>query len=179
MEPILIDLPSELTTPRLLMRVPRAGDGARLNAAVIESIDELAPWMPWAVPAPTVGQTEQWARQTAAKFLTRQQVHFSLYLKGTETCVGGCGLNKIDWHVPMGEFGYWLRTSDVGKGLMTEAVGELTRFALDVLKVARLQLHCDVKNRRSAAVAERCGFQLEGLMRSDARDPRGELRDTC
>jgi RimJ/RimL family protein N-acetyltransferase len=179
MEPILIDVPSELVTERLLMRVARPGDGARLNAAVIESLAELSPWMPWANPAPAVEQTEQWARQTAARFLTREQIHFSIYFKGSETCIGGCGLNTINWKIPMGEFGYWLRTSQVGKGYMSEAVAELVRFSFEVLKFERLQLKCDVKNRRSAAVAERCGFQLEGVMRCDSRDPKGELRDTC
>jgi RimJ/RimL family protein N-acetyltransferase len=181
-DPILMDLPSELVTERLLLRVPRAGDGARLNAAVVESAAELAPWMPWAEPTPKVEQTEQWARQTAARFLSREQIHFSLYLKGpneSDTCIGGCGLNKLDWHVPMGEFGYWLRTSHVGRGLMSEAVAELVRFAFDVLKLRRLQLRCDVKNPRSAAVAQRAGFTLEGVLRNEARDHRGELRDTC
>ena len=55
----------------------------------------------------------------------------------------------------------------------------VTAFALQVMKVSRLQLRCDVKNRRSAALAERAGFILEGVMRNDARDHAGGLRDTC
>src|SRR5438067_2255220 len=98
MEPILIDLPGELFTERLLLRVPRASDGARVNAAVVESAAELAPWMPWATPTPTVDDTETWCRQAAVKFLARDQVHFSMYLKSApDECVGNCGLHHIDW----------------------------------------------------------------------------------
>ena len=37
MNPILIDLPMPITTPRLLIRPPRLGDGIVVNAAIIES----------------------------------------------------------------------------------------------------------------------------------------------
>jgi RimJ/RimL family protein N-acetyltransferase len=180
MEPILIDLPDQLSTERMQLRVPRAGDGPVVNAAVVESAAELSLWMPWANPTPKVEDTEVWCRQAAAKFLAREQIHFSLYLKtALTTCIGGCGLHHVDWKIPMAEIGYWVRTPDCGKGYASEAVKAVAAFAFDVLKVARLQLRCDVKNRRSAAVAERSGFSLEGVMRSDARDHNGELRDTC
>ncbi len=180
MEPILIDLPSEITTERLLLRVPRAGDGPRVNAAVVESAAELAPWMPWANPTPKVDDSEVWCRDASARFLRREQVHFSIYLKDDPNyCLGNSGLHHVDWKIPMAEVGYWLRTSQTGKGYASEAVGALVKFAFDAMNVNRLQLRCDVKNRRSAAVAERTGFQLEGVMRSDSLDHDGKLRDTC
>ena len=180
MEPILIDLPSELTTPRLLMRVPRAGDGPLVNAAVAESVVELSPWMPWASPTPKIPDTEMWCRQAAAKFLNREQIHFSIYARDNPAyCIGNCGLHHLDWKVPLAEVGYWVRTSQTGKGYASEAVEALSKLAFETLTVARLQLRCDVKNRRSAAVAQRCGFALEGVMRCDARDGGGNLRDTC
>ena len=43
MEPIMLEIPMELHSERLLLRAPRFGDGAVINAAVIESINELAP----------------------------------------------------------------------------------------------------------------------------------------
>jgi RimJ/RimL family protein N-acetyltransferase len=179
-DPILIDLPSEITTERLLLRVPRAGDGPRVNAAVVESAAELAPWMPWANPTPKVEDTEVWCRQAAAKFLGREQIPFSIYPKDDPTyCIGNAGLHHVYWKIPTAEVGYWIRTSETGKGYATEAVGALVKFAFETMKVNRLQLRCDLKNRRSAGVAERCGFLLEGVMRSDSLDHDGKLRDTC
>ena len=179
MEPILIDLPSELSTPRLLLRVPRAGDGPRVNRAITDSAAELARWMPWAKVLPTAEQSEIWCRQAAVKFLARQQVHFSIYRNDEpESCIGCIGLHHIDWDVPSAETGYWVRSSHAGRGYGTEALTAVSTFALEVLKVKRLQLRCDAKNPRSARLAERCGFTREGLMRSDCRDNQGELRDT-
>jgi RimJ/RimL family protein N-acetyltransferase len=179
-DPILIDLPDHLSSERLQLRVPRAGDGTRVNAAVADAAAELALWMPWAKPTPTAEQTEIWCRQAAAKFLAREQVHFSIYGKDApDFCMGGCALHHVDWKIPLAEIGYWIRTSLTGKGYATEAVKAVSAFAFEVMKVHRLQLRCDVKNRRSAALAERAGFTLEGVMRSDARDHNDELRDTC
>lgn len=179
-DPILLDLPEQLTTDRLTLRPPRAGDGARINAAVVESARELAQWMPWARPIPSPRDTELWVRNSAVKFLARQDLNFSLYLKGTDTFVGSCGMPRLNWDVPTFEIGYWLRTSQCGKGYMHEAVEAVTRFAIEHLKARRIEIRCDDHNVRSARVAERAGFTLEGTLRSDARsggDPT-KLRDT-
>jgi len=179
-EPLLLDLPEELTTARLTMRPPSAGDGARINAAVIESAKELAEWMPWARPTPTPRDTELWVRNSAVKWLARQDLNFSLYLKGTDTFIGSCGIPRLNWDVPMFEIGYWLRTSYCGNGYMNEALEAVKRFAIEHLKARRIEIRCDDRNVRSYRVAERAGFALEGVLRSDARctkDPT-RVRDT-
>ena len=58
--PIMLDVPSEMETERLLMRCPRFGDGERINIAVRESVEEVGRWMPWAVPTPEPEATEKW-----------------------------------------------------------------------------------------------------------------------
>lgn len=42
--------------------------------------------------------------------------------------------------------------------------------------IHRLEIVCDVNNLASAAVAKRCGFELEGMMR-EARYAYGQYRD--
>ena len=42
--PLLLDFPDAIETERLLIRAPRPGDGAALNAATIASLDHLRPW---------------------------------------------------------------------------------------------------------------------------------------
>ena len=177
-EPIMLDVPGEMQTERLLMRVPRAGDGARMNAAVRESIAELAQWMPWAVPTPEPEATEKWCREAAAKFVAREQFHFSLYLKGTDTILGNCGIHRVVWGVPLVEIGYWLRTSYCGQGYMTEAARQLERFAFERLGANRIEIRCDDGNDRSGRVAERLGYRLDGVLRCDARGRESQLRNT-
>src|SRR4051794_7540818 len=126
MNPIMIDVPEQLETPRLELRKVMSGSGAWLNACVLESLAELAPWMIWVNPPPKVEDTEEWCRGAEAKFIARENLHYHFFLKGTQTFIGTINLFDIDWKVPRFEIGYWMRTSFAGKGFMTEAVKGLT-----------------------------------------------------
>ena len=54
MDPLLIDVPERIETERLVLRAPRAGDGADASTRPIRaSHAELAPWLPWAGTLPT------------------------------------------------------------------------------------------------------------------------------
>ena len=178
MNPILLDIPESFETDRLLIRCPRPGDGAEVNAAIRESVDDLRPWMPWVNPIPTAEQTEERQRRARAEFLQRSDLPLNLYLKGSLAFVGGSGLHRMDWTVPRFEIGYWCRTRFQGCGYVTEAVAGITRFAFETLAANRVEIRCDVRNARSRGVAERCGYTLEGTLRNNGRRVDGSLRDT-
>ncbi len=178
MDPILLDFPNSFDTERLTIRAPRTGDAPQVVEAVIESLDELRPWMPWAGQAPTIEESEARIHRAIAKWQTREDLLLHLYLKGTDTWVGGSGLHRIDWDVRKFEIGYWVRTRFSGQGYMTEAVDGIARFAFEHLRANRVEIRCDAKNARSAAVAKRCGFHLDGILRHDSLGVDGDLRDT-
>ncbi|HEY2951375.1 MAG TPA: GNAT family N-acetyltransferase [Verrucomicrobiae bacterium] len=178
MNPLLLDLPEQLVTERLLLRPPRAGDGAELNRAVRESRPALRPWMPWAQKPSTVETSEVFCREAGANFAARKDLALLLWLKDKPVLVGGSGLHRMDWTVPKFEIGYWIRTRFTGKGYATEAVRAITKFARQTLKARRLEIRMDTRNRPSWRLAERLGFVLEGILRRDARNPDGRLRDT-
>jgi len=64
------------------------------------------------------------------------------------------------------ELGYITAPAARGRGVATGMLEELTRWAFDELGALRLTLIIDVENRASSRVAERCGYVLEGVMRS-------------
>lgn len=47
-DPILIEAPMPIRTPRLVIRPKQAGDGAANAVAVAETWSTLQLWMPWA-----------------------------------------------------------------------------------------------------------------------------------
>ena len=181
-DPLLIDVPERLLTPRLVLRCPRAGDGPALNEAVTVSLDELRPWMPWAQAAPTLDESEAHARGAQARFMQRSDLVYAIWEhdgQGVETrLVGGTGLHRIDWSVPRFEIGYWRRSGEQGRGLVTEAVQALSRMAFDVLQAQRVEVRMDDANTASWKVAERAGFTLEGVLRRDTVAVDGRVRDT-
>lgn len=180
MQPILRNFPDEIVTERLLIRAPRPGDGAELRAAVKESWSDLKQWMPWAAgEMPDEAYYEARVRRGRAKFLLREDLTLLLFKKGSSTIVGSSGLHRINWRVPRFEIGYWVRTPYAGQGYITEAVRGITDFAFDTLDARRVEIRCDARNERSAAVARRAGYELEAtLRREDRHHLTGNLRDT-
>jgi RimJ/RimL family protein N-acetyltransferase len=178
MNPILLDFPDQFKSARLLIRCPRPGDGAMINAAVVESFAELTLWMPWAKTLPSVENTEEYVRNAHANFITRKALPLIFLRKSDGMFVGSSGLHDIDWDVPKFEIGYWVRTSLSRQGYVSEAVNAITAFCFDNLKARRVQIRMDDRNDKSWRVAERCGFTLEGTLHNDALGVQGDVRST-
>ncbi|MFD1775723.1 GNAT family N-acetyltransferase [Paenibacillus rhizophilus] len=177
-DPIMLSIPERLETDRLLIRAPLWGDGAVINEAILESLEELRPWMPFARTAPTQEESEKHIRLARLEFLKHSELHMNIFNKLTGEFIGCSGLHRIDWDIRSFEIGYWIRTSCSGKGYITEAVNGITDFAIRELEANRIEIRCNAKNVKSAAVAERAGFKLEGIFRNNRRAESGELGDT-
>ena len=177
-DPILLDFPESLETARLLIRAPQYGDGALMNEAVLESLPQLRPWMTWARSAPSLEQSEQLVREARLKFLQRTEMWLLIFDKLTGAFIGNTGLHHLDWKARKFETGYWVRTSQSGKGYVTEAVRGVTQYVFGELGGNRLEIRCDTRNERSAEVARRAGFTLEGVLRNNGLDTEGSLRST-
>ena len=169
MDDILRDVPETISTERLTLRAPRVGDGGIYHQMVMASINEYAPWFSWAVPAPSADDCEAKMREAQARFLLRREMQYLIFLNETGALIGCTGLHYPEWKVPSFEIGYWAHTAYTGRGLITEAVVGLRDFAFNILCAHRLQIVCNVKNERSAAMARRAGFELEGVLRCSAR----------
>ncbi len=63
------------------------------------------------------------------------------------------------------EIGYWLGRQHWGKGVMTDAVKAVTRYAFDALGMHRVFAVPFHRNPASFRVLEKAGYALEGLMR--------------
>jgi len=180
-DPILIDVPESLETERLLLAAPRPGLGVALSVAITESIGQLQPWMPWAQQAPSWEESELVVRRAQADFILRTNLNYQIYDRAVEgrRLLGGAGLHRIDWEARRFEIGYWVRASAQGRGYVSETVLALTQMAFEQLRARRVEIRMDDVNVRSRAVAERCGFELEGILRQDSLSPSGEPRSTC
>lgn len=179
MDPILLDFPSEFFTERLHVRMPQPGDGKAIYDAVVASIHELRPWLPFAGQEQTELNTEAGVRAAHLRFLKREDLRLLIFLKESNQFIGTTGLHHPNWDIPKFEIGYWVDTRYLGNGYMTEAVQGVCDFAFHELKARRLEIRCDTLNVRSKAIPERLGFMLEGTLRHEDTSVDGsELRDT-
>jgi len=178
MEPMLLDVPTELATQRLLLRVPRTGDGTLIFPGIRESLSELKPWAPWAKDDYSESDAELWVRTAAAAFLKREIIDMLIFSRVDGRHLGSIGFHHFEWDVPKCEIGYMLRTKETGQGFMAEAVGAMLGLAAS-LKMRRVESRPDVENEKSRKVTERAGFQLEGTLRDSVRAPDGKLCSEC
>ncbi len=80
MNPLLLDVPLELETERLILRAPlQAGDGEVVYQAIEDSIYELKSWLSLFQEPPTVEEVEIMLRNAHINFLKEKAFVF-LYL---------------------------------------------------------------------------------------------------
>jgi RimJ/RimL family protein N-acetyltransferase len=182
LNPLLIDVPPQFETNRLTLRTFRAGDGVVLHDALVESITQLREFLwflPWVAEDPTPESAEIRCRKAEANFLARIDLPYLMFEKHSGRLVGSVGLHRTDWAVPKTEMGYWVRPSAAGQGFVSEGVLALVDWALNHLHAQRVELVTDDTNAASRRVAERCGFELEGVLRYVMKAPNGGLRHSC
>jgi RimJ/RimL family protein N-acetyltransferase len=76
-----------------------------------------------------------------------------------------------------GHIGYWLAAEARGRGLTTAALLALSTWAFEELGLGRVELVTDPDNIASQRVAEKAGFQREGVVRSMLLNRDGSRRD--
>lgn len=172
-------IPTSFETERLLIRAGNAADLDITYPVAQESAAELRAWMPWAHPSPLRDSMEKYFSACEEKWRTREMLDFQWIEKSSGELIGKGGFHHIDWMIPKFEIGYWLRTSHAGKGFCTEAVNGLVQLAKAELHAKRLEIRSQPANARSRAVAERCGFVLDGVLSSSLLGADGALCDSC
>jgi len=180
MRPSIPDFPDTFESERLIIRAPKLDDALDVLGETHDSMSSLREWMSWAQEEPELYEVEDNLRQAVADFITRKDLRFHLYLKETGEFVGSSGFHDIDWTIPKFQIGYWLATELEGNGYMTEAVMRIGQFAFEELGARRVEIKCDEENIKSRSVAERAGFELEGILKNNALSIRDKvLRNTC
>lgn len=126
--------------------------------------EQVDRWIGFAAVSPDLDG----ARATLQRYADKQAADtgriFGIWLHGT--LVGGCMYPRLDTKAGSCEVGVWTEPAGQGHGLITAAVGHLLDHALIERGLARAEWHCDPRNVRSAAVAERVGMTAEGTLRS-------------
>ncbi|MRG86057.1 GNAT family N-acetyltransferase [Salinibacillus xinjiangensis] len=181
MNTLLIDVPLQIETDRLILRAPHQnGDGKVVNRAIRDSIEELRAWLPFAQKVPSVEQTEVNLRKAHIRFLQRESFRFLIFHKNTSDYIGRVSYESVDWDIPKCEIGYWIHTLFSGQGYMTEAVEKLISIALYHLQFNRLEIRCESTNIKSRSIPEKLGFELEGILKNEDLSADGStLTDTC
>jgi ribosomal-protein-serine acetyltransferase len=185
MNPNHPSLPKEFETERLLLTLVNPLQYHQVyERAIAVSRNEINQWIYW----PTFYDARTSLTEMIQDFDLMRQWSFLILLKDTHEFLGVCQFHPTPETLAQGhlhwpetfEIGYWLSTEAQGHGYMTEAVYALTRYIFRQCRDAqRVEILVDERNTASRNVAQRCGFTLEGVLRSHHRDTSGNLANTC
>jgi len=83
---------------------------------------------------------------------------------GDDRCLGSIGLEGLGSYAPRAEIGYWAHPEARGRGLVTQAVRLVTRFAQSGGLTTSVVIRSAVGNRASRHVAESAGYREVGRL---------------
>ena len=157
-------LPSQILAEGILLRSWSESDGDAIARIVRLTQSAFDDWLPQAPR--DLGDFPRYLDRVRSSALDGS-AYFYAVIQGGDP-VGQCSLEARADNAA--EVGYWLRSDRTSRGLATRSVLAVTEVAL-AAGYERLVIHCDQGNARSAAVARRAGYILEGVTRLDPSIP--------
>ncbi|WP_236791173.1 GNAT family N-acetyltransferase [Amycolatopsis sp. GM8] len=150
---------SELSDGEVRLRRWRIDDAAAVFRAVNDSLDHLAPFMPWAVDGYSEADAVDFVATSEREWRDGEAFSYAIVSADDEilgsiglmTRIGGGGL----------EIGYWLGKPYTGRGLATGATALLVAEAFRI-GANRVEIRHDEANERSGLVPARLGFTRVG-----------------
>lgn len=169
-------LPSEIVTPRLLLRLWRPDDVTALSDAIGASIEHLRPWLAWTRFEP-LSDADRVDLINSGRADWEQGGDANYGAFRNDVVIGGCGLHHRQGRGTL-DLGYWVHVDHVGRGYSVEMARGLTSAAFSIPGVEHVEIHHDKANTRSRAVPRSLGF-VAGPERSDGVHAGGEAGIDC
>lgn len=157
----------ELSSHRLLLRMPQASDYRAWQKLRAESRDFLQPWEPKWRPDELSGSAFR-ARlnRYEEEYEAGQAIALFLFGQEEEELLGGITIGLIRRGVAQScMIGYWMGERHAGKGYMSHALELVIPYIFGPLELHRIEAACIADNRRSIHLLEKAGFQNEGILR--------------
>jgi ribosomal-protein-serine acetyltransferase len=150
------------------------GDGADLRflemrhapeflGFVLANTDHLSVWLEWGHTIQTLEQAQNFIKRGITRYAEDGLPWVGIWLENK--LVGGILFFPVDRQANSTMIGYWLGADVGGRGLMSKAVQAMIGFVFDDLELNRLELQAHVENHKSRALAQRLGFEFEGVLR--------------
>jgi [ribosomal protein S5]-alanine N-acetyltransferase len=153
-------LPSGFASQRLILR-PIVPDDAPAIFAGYAQDPEVVRYVMWR-PHRTLWDTEAFITDCLAASPAQART-YAVVDRTDGQLVGAFGLRRPQPHRL--DCGYVLAPRLWGRGLMTEALTTVARWAMRQPEIWRIGAVCDVDNRGSARVMEKAGLSREGILR--------------
>jgi RimJ/RimL family protein N-acetyltransferase len=170
----------ELRAPGLLLRPWTAEVDGRDLADLLTGLSdpEQGRWNAYALPADQ-GEAPvlEWLDRQRARIAEGNTVSWALRDPADLRLLGHLGIRGIELTAGVARVGYWTMPAARGRGVASTALRRGSTWAFEELGLHRIELAHAVGHAASCAVARRCGYPLEGVLREALRDSHGHRHD--
>ena len=141
----------------------RTADAPAVHALLAANRATLDRWLRWSSGIQTLADAEALVATFREKEALGDGFHLGIW-EGRDLLGGAvCWyVHPQNWNA---EVGTWLAAEATGRGLATRAAQAVVRHLFSERRLHRVEMQCGAENDASRAVAERCGFTLEGVRR--------------
>ena len=148
---------------KILLRSYEVADAQELFDAVNNSRKHLNPWLEWVSKTTKPEHSLQFI-QNAIQWQNNQEA-LTLGIFENDKVVGGIGMHEWDRETKRAQIGYWISAGYEGKGIINKSLIKFIEFLFDKVNLNKIEVHFLQANKRSAKVATRLGFKVEGIIR--------------
>ncbi len=158
-------------TPSYVLRELQLDDAPAIFRALDSQREHFGRWLPFVAKTRTVEDSRAFVQEA----VEGPELIFSLRVD--DVFIGIAGFKETALDDSRTEIGYWMREDYQGRGLMTAAVGELVRFAIEEQGIGEVIIKCAVGNEKSRNIPLRLGFTFREILPQDEYVADGLFRD--
>jgi ribosomal-protein-serine acetyltransferase len=152
-----------LVNPELQLKRFVLEDAGVFYNVIQKNRTHLRTALPWVDRIQQIAHAEAYLLQCLDA--VHNQTGFTLGMMHNDTLIGS--VSVFDWlhEVRKAQIGFWLDKDYERKGYITTTLKVLIPYLFEQLKLNKIEMQHYTLNERSAQVASRLGFKIEGVMR--------------
>lgn len=141
-------------------------------------LEECSRYFPWG-PMPSPDFAQEKVKGWVERYPEGSYYQWAIVEKESGQLIGVVNLHSVDGANHLAETSYILSPAYWGRGIMTEVLREVLRFAFEEVGLHRVEADCFVGNEASKRVLEKCGMTCEGVSREKYWKDGGYLDAFC
>lgn len=147
----------------IILRTYSVEDAPALFSAINDDRNHLHPWLDWLDKTTKEEHTLQFIEQSLHQLDMQEGLALGIFKEGR--IIGGIGMHHWDQATKRVYAGYWISKEHEGKGIIDKSMRAFIAYLFDKIGLNKIELHFIPSNKRSAKVAEKLGFRIEGVIR--------------
>ncbi len=147
----------------IVLRNYQEEDAPVLFKVIDHNRQHLRPWLTWVDGTLKEEHSLEYIRAARQEQYDQKSIAFGIFKEGR--LIGGIGMHRWDQRLKKAQIGYWLVKDQEGLGILSTCAKSMLRYLFEQLELNKIELHHLPGNVRSAAVAQRLHFKIEGILR--------------